>query len=116
MSLSVLLSRLPRGLSLTLYCRSSGTMELGLDLEFRHNNKIMKFISKKWRKLIVVSYVFFTPFSLLYAACAPGTICNPLESSNIHSIPEFIRTFLTKALELGIPIVALAVIYCGFLF
>ena len=75
----------------------------------------MKFINKNWQRLVLLSYIFVTPFYTLYA-CTAGTICNPLESSNINSISDYIHTFLTKALELGIPVVALAVIYCGFLF
>jgi hypothetical protein len=80
----------------------------------------MNIISKNWHKLIIFVYALvfpvvsfagdtdFTPCSL------SGKICNPIP--DIHSIPDFIQTFLTKALELGIPVIALAIIYCGFLF
>ena len=40
---------------------------------------------------------------------------NPL-GDKIDSIPKFIQILLTGVLKVGIPVVALAVIYCGFLF
>lgn len=42
-----------------------------------------------------------------------GTICNPITTNTIN---EFIKVLLEGVLKIGIPIVALAVIYCGFLF
>ena len=78
----------------------------------------MYFIKKHWHKLVLIVYTLFTPFSFLYAAlgdsCKEGTICNPL--GNTTSIPALIKTILEGALKIGIPIVALAIIYCGFLF
>ena len=44
-----------------------------------------------------------------------GKIVNPL-GPGTNSIQDFIHTLLTGALRVGIPIVALAIIYCGFLF
>ena len=44
---------------------------------------------------------------------ATGKICNPI---NTNTIQEFIKTLLEGVLKIGIPIVALAIIYCGFLF
>ena len=77
----------------------------------------MNLIKKNWDKLIFVVYFVFLPFYLLYASgsCKDGTICNPL-SSGINSIPDFIRVALEGLLKAGIPIVALGIIYCGFLF
>jgi len=48
--------------------------------------------------------------------CVPsaGKICNPITTAN--TINQFIKVFLEGILKIGIPIVALAVIYCGFLF
>ncbi len=40
-------------------------------------------------------------------------ICNPIQAK---TITEFIKTILEGAIRIGIPIIALAVIYCGFLF
>ncbi len=42
-------------------------------------------------------------------------IKNPL-SGNINSIPSFIEAILNIVLVVGVPIVVLAIIYCGFLF
>ena len=41
---------------------------------------------------------------------------NPLGPNGPNSIPKFIEVLLTGLLQVGIPLVALAVIYCGFLF
>ena len=40
---------------------------------------------------------------------------NPL-SDKTDNIPAFIQTFLEGVLKVGIPIIALAIIYSGFLF
>lgn len=55
-----------------------------------------------------------------FAAVGPtgscdGRICNPL-GDNITDITQFIKVLLKGALKIGIPIIALAIIYCGFLF
>lgn len=42
-------------------------------------------------------------------------LTNPL-GDKINSIPAFIQTLLEGVIKIGIPIVALAIIYCGFLF
>ncbi|MEI6280394.1 MAG: hypothetical protein WCP17_00100 [bacterium] len=82
----------------------------------------MNFIKKNWQKIFLSFFVFATPFSILYAQIAPkcdptkGKICNPLEGSGITSIPILIQTVLTGVIRIGIPIIALAIIYCGFLF
>ncbi len=49
------------------------------------------------------------------ANCDPagGKICNPIGQS---SITDFIEHVLEGALKLGFPVIALAIIYCGFLF
>lgn len=44
---------------------------------------------------------------------AGGKICPPINQTTING---FIKTLLEKALKIGIPIIALAIIYCGFLF
>jgi len=40
---------------------------------------------------------------------------NPLKNGN-STIPDFIKTILTGVVEIGMPVIALAVIYSGFLF
>jgi hypothetical protein len=90
----------------------------------------MKFIKKNWQKLVSI-FVFFLVPVISFAAditgsttptattCADGTsavgkICNPIP--NVTSVPSLIQTILNGLLTIGIPIVALAIIYCGFLF
>ncbi len=46
--------------------------------------------------------------------CDPGKeVCNPI---NAKTINEFIKKILEGAIKIGIPIIALAIIYSGFLF
>lgn len=77
----------------------------------------MNFIEKNWQKLGLIIYVLVLPFSLLYAQpCVPsdGRICNPIPT--VNTVPDLIRIILEGVLKVGIPVIALAVIYCGFLF
>lgn len=77
----------------------------------------MNFIKKSWYKLVLFIFTLIVSFPKLYAAtCVPsaGKICNPVPK--ITSIPNLIQTILEGALKIGFPIVALAIIYCGFLF
>jgi hypothetical protein len=76
----------------------------------------MNVINKNWLKIVFLYYVLISPFSVLYASdtCKEGTICNPIPT--ITSIPVLIKTILEGVLTIGIPVVALAVVYCGFLF
>ena len=79
-------------------------------------NSVRNFIRKNQRKIFLLFYVLYAPLSTLYAACDPSKqICDPLEE-RFGSVPELIKTILEGALIIGMPIVALAVIYCGFLF
>jgi hypothetical protein len=49
------------------------------------------------------------------APCAnSGKICNPLGTTT--TLPDLIVNILNVAVRLGLPIVALAIVYCGFLF
>ena len=76
----------------------------------------MNLIKDNWRKLVLIIFAFYVPFSVLHASesCPLGTICNPIPS--VAGVPDLIKLILTGALKIGIPLVALAVIYCGFLF
>jgi hypothetical protein len=84
-------------------------------------NKYMNFIKKNWSRLVLIVYVFIFPV-VSFAAdnntpsdpSTQGMIVNPIP--NVTSIPGLIQTILTGVLTIGIPIVALAVIYSGFLF
>lgn len=72
----------------------------------------MIFLKKNLCEVFLVIYGFTIPV----ISFAAGTIDNPLASKGIDSVPKFIEILLTGLLRVGIPVVALAVIYCGFLF
>lgn len=82
----------------------------------------MNFIKKSWWRLFVLFYTLVVPIFALSAdvdgtpSDQSGKIINPLANSGINSIPDLIKTFLDGVLKIGIPIVALAIIYSGFLF
>ena len=79
-------------------------------------NRTMQFIKKNWYRVSFLIYAFFVPVFRLFAetdSSTSGKIVNPI---NANSIQEFIKTFLTGVIKIGMPIVALAIIYCGFLF
>lgn len=82
----------------------------------------MNFIKKNWQRLVLLTYAFFVPLVsfaqitiIPTPPCEAGKICNPL-SSGAADIPSFIQTLLVGALRIGMPVIALAIIYCGFLF
>jgi hypothetical protein len=74
----------------------------------------MNFFKKTISKASIFIYSLFLPMVSL-AECDPtaGRICNPV---NANTIQEFIQVTLVGAIKIGMPIVALAIIYCGFLF
>lgn len=81
----------------------------------------INFIKENWQKLILIVYAFSLPIVSFAAegevpppCTVSGKICNPLP--NVTDVPGLIHTILTGALTVGIPVVALAIIYCGFLF
>ena len=89
----------------------------------------MQFIKKNLHKIALAIYIFIMPVVSFAqtggnsptggnSGCNPadGKICNPLGPDGVKSIPEFIKILLEGVLRIGIPIVALAIIYCGFLF
>lgn len=84
-----------------------------------------------------ILFIFIFSFSLsfsppLYAECPDGgpgsencdlngtsnsvTLVNPLEGGGVNSLPELIKKILDIALTLGVPLIALAIIYSGYLF
>ncbi|MFA6301174.1 MAG: hypothetical protein WC609_02375 [Candidatus Paceibacterota bacterium] len=77
----------------------------------------MKIIEKNLGKLILILFVFFVPITFLFGqtgVCDPTTeICNPI---NANSIQDLISTILTGMIQVGLPIIALAIVYSGFLF
>ena len=78
----------------------------------------MSFIKKNWEKIVLVSYLFILP-AISFADgpnvnSTQGKITNPLKTTN--TLPDLIRIILEGVIKIGMPIVALAIIYCGFLF
>jgi uncharacterized BrkB/YihY/UPF0761 family membrane protein len=82
---------------------------------------MVNFIKKNWNKLALIACTLIAPV-ISFAGendtpsnpATQGKIVNPIPS--ITSIPGLIHTLLNGLLEIGIPVVALAIIYCGFLF
>lgn len=78
----------------------------------------MKNLTKEnWQKLIIFAFIFFIPIITFAQATggSSGKIVNPLGVVT-KTVPELIRSLLESALKIGFPIVALAIIYSGFLF
>lgn len=81
----------------------------------------MNFLKKNFGKLffiglfIILPFISFAQGNVPPPKCQPGTgmICPPINETTING---FIKILLEGALKIGIPIVALAVIYSGFLF
>jgi len=79
------------------------------------------FIKKNWQKLTLLAFISILPvISLAVDENTPsnpntqGKIINPLGTTS--TLPALIQKILEGMLKIGIPIVALAIIYCGFLF
>jgi hypothetical protein len=68
---------------------------------------------------LIVLFVFFVPAISLAdghnITCDPsdGKLCNPI---GVDSINGLVKTLLEGVLKIGMPIIALAIIYSGFLF
>lgn len=83
-------------------------------------SKIKKFLISNLSFLILF-LLLFLPVFMLYADgetlpsdSSAGKIVNPIPT--ITSIPGLIHTILDGLLTVGIPLLALAIVYCGFLF
>ncbi|MDQ3075720.1 MAG: pilin [bacterium] len=84
----------------------------------------MKFLNKNNKKLIkkalpvfllLVVLIAILP-SVAYTAPCPapeGEICNPISATSING---FIKEVLVGLIKIGIPLIAIAIIYSGFLF
>jgi hypothetical protein len=83
-------------------------------------NKEMKFIKQNFYKLFLITFLVILPVisfaqdSSPSEPVTPARLKNPLGTTT--SIPALIQKILINVLHLGIPVVALAIIYCGFLF
>ena len=81
----------------------------------------MKSIYKKILSFVLFAFVLFYPvysFATLHIETvgSDGKITNPLASKGYNNINDFIKAILQGAIKIGIPIIALAIIYSGFLF
>ncbi len=81
----------------------------------------MNLLKRYSTQVSIVILVFLVSPLALYAdtnakICDPNVsskICNPINAS---SITELIQIILIGIFKIGMPIIALAIIYCGFLF
>ncbi len=104
-------------------------MGLGLDFNVMYN-KYMKFGKEKLYKICFIVLLFIVPVTSLAqstiinvnpvnpvnsqsSGSVQGKIKNPIHIDNIN---DFILVLLQGVIKIGIPIIALAIIYCGFLF
>ncbi len=62
--------------------------------------------------MFLAFFVLLGPIAVLAATSTP-TIDNPIGPATVN---EFIKTILEGVIRIGIPIIALALVYCGFLF
>ena len=79
---------------------------------------MVKLIKNNLLTITLITFFVVIPVTsfadITNTGCDPAKqICNPITESTIQG---FIRTVLEGVLKIGIPLVALAVIYCGFLF
>jgi len=77
----------------------------------------MNLLKKKLLQAILITFLIVVPI-ISFADntnCDPtnGKICPPINQTSLNGL---IKTLLEGVLKIGIPIVALAVVYCGFLF
>lgn len=77
---------------------------------------------KKFKKIIFLVLVFSLILLPVFSFAADGDgdltpdsgkIVNPIDAKTLNGL---IKTILEGVLKIGIPIIALAIIYCGFLF
>lgn len=76
----------------------------------------MNYIKNKFLLVlsIILPLVLFVPtLSLADEPPEPGRIYNPISAETLNGL---IKTILEGVIKIGIPIIALALVYCGFLF
>ncbi len=80
-------------------------------------NKHMEFFKRHIGILIFIFFVLAVPIFVTYADtkfCDPGKICNPIPS--VSTLSGLIKILLEGVIKVGLPLLVLAIIYCGFLF
>lgn len=70
----------------------------------------MNYFKKNLDKIILMAFVLFLPFLVLADTV---TIINPIKEKTISGL---IKTILEGLVKIGMPIIVLAIVYCGFLF
>jgi ABC-type cobalt transport system substrate-binding protein len=82
----------------------------------------MQFIKKVISKIILLAYVILLPI-VSFAQQSGGSFGEPLDKSGkivnpikAETINDLIKTLLEGLIRIGMPIIALAIIYSGFLF
>jgi len=79
----------------------------------------MKFIKNNLLKLTLILFIFIFPlFSFAQGSTKPpldqsGKIVNPIKAETVN---DLIKVLLEGLIKIGMPIIALAIIYSGFLF
>jgi len=77
----------------------------------------MNFIKKNLCKLVMFSFALLAPFFKVLAQAAGNAVTTHINNPiNVGNLTDLIKTILTGVIKIGIPIVALALIYSGFLF
>ena len=86
----------------------------------------MILVKKNWVVVaILLALIFLPSFALAQdddddisdsGGSSPAKILNPLGENGPGTVQEFIQKLLVGLLRIGIPIIALAIIYSGFLF
>lgn len=80
-------------------------------------NKFVNLIRKNWLYAALIIFLMVAPIFSLSAqevtTCDPGKLCNPIKIDTVNGL---IKTILEGVIKIGIPIIALAIIYSGFLF
>ncbi|MDD5721482.1 MAG: TrbC/VirB2 family protein [Candidatus Pacebacteria bacterium] len=90
-------------------------------MSYNENKMKKNFIKRGWYKIILAVYVLIIPI-ISFAGDTDGTasggggkIVDPL-GGKFPLISDLIQAILQGVIKIGMPIVALAIIYCGFLF
>ena len=79
----------------------------------------MQKIKANWQKLIFITSVLLVPMVSFAQGNVPapadqsGKLVNPINANDFGS---FIKTLLGGLIKIGIPVIAVAIIYSGFLF
>lgn len=67
------------------------------------------YIKKNLQKIVLLIFTLTVPA----LSFADDKIINPINATNIN---DLIKTILQGVLKIGLPIITLAIVYCGFLF